>query len=93
MNSNPENAGQEELAFLDWFRIAGLSIFVALICYSIVLFGKWANHRPANQTQVVVHSSQAQEWAKGGLMMIEKEREFMNSDVRHTVGVLESTEH
>jgi hypothetical protein len=74
MKSNPENAGQGELALIDWVRVAGLSIFVAFICYSIVLFGKGANHPPANQTQVIVHSSQAQEWAKVGLMMVEKER-------------------
>jgi hypothetical protein len=57
MNSNLENAGQGELALTDWVRVAGLLIFVAFICFSIVLFGKGANHHPANQTQVLLHSS------------------------------------
>jgi hypothetical protein len=57
MNLNLENGNQRELALTDLARIAGLLILVALICFSIVLFGKDANHRPTNQTQVLVHPS------------------------------------
>jgi hypothetical protein len=56
MNSNLETASQEELALTDWLRLAGLLIFVAFICFSIVLFCKGANHPPANETQALVRS-------------------------------------
>jgi len=51
MNSNLESASQGEWALTDWVRIAGLLIFLAFICFSIVLFGKGANHPSANQLQ------------------------------------------
>ena len=57
MNSNLENARRGELALTDWLRVAGLLIFVAFIGFSIVLFGKSANHPPANPTHALVHSS------------------------------------
>jgi hypothetical protein len=57
MNSNLESAGQGELALTDWFRIAGLLIFLAFGCFSIVLFGKGANHASPNPTQPVVQAS------------------------------------
>ena len=57
MNSNLEKATLGELALTDWVRVAGLLIFVASICFSIVLFGKGPNHPPANPTQALVHSS------------------------------------
>jgi hypothetical protein len=57
MNSNLETASQGELALTDWIRLAGLFIFVAFICFSIVLFCKGANHPPANETQALARSS------------------------------------
>jgi len=57
MNSNLENATRGELALTDWVRVAGLLIFLAFICFSIVLFGKSANQPPANPMQALVHSS------------------------------------
>src|SRR6516165_9753733 len=57
MNSNLETASQGEQALTDWLRLAGLVIFVAFICFSVVLFCKGANHPPANETQGLVHSS------------------------------------
>jgi hypothetical protein len=57
MNSKLESAGQGELALTDWFRIAGLLIFLAFACFSIVLFGKGANHPSPNPTQPVVQAS------------------------------------
>ena len=57
MNSDLETASQGELALTDWLRLAGLLIFVAFICFSIVLFCKGANHPPANETQALVRSS------------------------------------
>jgi hypothetical protein len=55
------NADQGELALIDWVSVAGLSIFAAFICYSVVLFGKGANRPAENQTQVLVHSLQARD--------------------------------
>jgi hypothetical protein len=57
MNSNLENTTRGELALTDWVRVAGLLIFLAFICLSIVLFGKSANQPPANPMQALVHSS------------------------------------
>ena len=57
MNLNLETTSQGELALTDWLRLAGLLIFVAFICFSIVLFCKGANHPPANETQTLVRSS------------------------------------
>ena len=57
MNSNLESASQGEWALTDWVRIAGLLIFLAFICFSIVLFGKGANHRSANQLQSTAQTS------------------------------------
>ena len=57
MNSKLESASQGEMALTDWVRIAGLLIFVAFICFSVVLFGKGANHPSANQKQPVVQAS------------------------------------
>ena len=57
MNSDLETASQGELALTDWLRLAGLLIFVAFICFSIVLFCKGANHPPANETKGLVHSA------------------------------------
>jgi hypothetical protein len=57
MNSNLETASQKELALTDWLRLAGLLIFVAFICFSIVLFCKGANHAPANEMQALARSS------------------------------------
>jgi len=57
MNSNLETANQEELALTDWLRLAGLLIFVAFICFSIVLFCKGANHPPTNERQALARSS------------------------------------
>src|SRR5262245_26761723 len=57
MNSNLERAGQGELALTDWLRIAGLLIFVAFVCFWIVLFGKGANHPVPSQTQPVVQAA------------------------------------
>jgi hypothetical protein len=56
MNSNLETASQGELALTDWLRLAGLLIFVVLICFSVVLFCKGAIHPLANQTEALVHS-------------------------------------
>jgi hypothetical protein len=56
MNSNLETASQEELALTDWLRLAGLLIFVAFICFSIVLFCKGANHAPVNEMQALARS-------------------------------------
>jgi len=57
MNSNLEKASRAELALTDWLRVAGLLIFVAFVCFSIVLFGQGANHASANQTQAVVQAA------------------------------------
>src|SRR6516162_9197157 len=57
MNLNLETTSQGELALTDWLRLAGLLIFVAFICFSIVLFCKGANRPPTNQTQGLVHAS------------------------------------
>src|ERR1700752_3285152 len=57
MNGNLETASQEELALTDWLRLAGLFIFVAFICFSIVLFCKGVNHAPANETQALTRFS------------------------------------
>jgi hypothetical protein len=57
MNWNLESARRGELALTDWVRIIGLLIFAAFVCFSIVLFGKGANHPPVNPTQALVHSS------------------------------------
>jgi hypothetical protein len=62
-DSKLENASQGELALTDWFRIAGLLIFVAFICFSIVLFSQGANHLPANQRQALVPSTPTAETA------------------------------
>jgi len=52
MNSDLESASQGEWALTDWVRIAGLLIFLAFsICFSVVLFGRGANHPSANQLQ------------------------------------------
>ena len=51
MNSNLESASQGEWALTDWVRIAGLLIFLAFICFSVVLFGRGANHPSTNQLQ------------------------------------------
>ena len=51
MNSNLESASQGEWALTDWVRIAGLLIFLAFVCFSVVLFGRGANHPSANQLQ------------------------------------------
>jgi hypothetical protein len=57
MNSNLETVSQGELALTDWLRLAGLLIFVALICFSVVLFCKGAIHPLANETQALELSS------------------------------------
>src|SRR5215472_6267991 len=57
MNSNLENASRGELALTDWVWVAGLLIFGALVCFSIVFFSKGANQPPANQTHVLVQTS------------------------------------
>jgi hypothetical protein len=57
MNSNLESTSQGELALTDWARIAGLLIFGAFACFSIILFCKGANHPSANETQSVVQTS------------------------------------
>jgi hypothetical protein len=49
MNSNLENPRQIELALTDWVRVAGILIFVGLICFSIVLFGNGSIPSAANQ--------------------------------------------
>jgi hypothetical protein len=57
MNSNLETVSRGELALTDWARLAGLLIFVAFICFSIVLFGKEANPLVANQAQSIAQTS------------------------------------
>jgi hypothetical protein len=57
MNSNLESDSRGELALTDWARLVGLLIFVAFICFSIVLFGNGANPLVANQTQSVAQTS------------------------------------
>jgi hypothetical protein len=57
MNSNLESVNRGELELTDWARLAGLLIFVAFICFSIVLFGNGANPLVANQTQSIAQTS------------------------------------
>jgi hypothetical protein len=57
MNSDLESTVQAEWTLTDWVSIAGLLILGVFICFSIVPFGKPANHSSTHQAQPLVQAS------------------------------------
>jgi hypothetical protein len=57
MKPNLDIESQEELTLVDWIRISGILIFVALLCFCVVLLAKGVNQPATTHTKAIVNAS------------------------------------